>query len=235
MKNAMACIGLAALVSASAMAEVSVSNYEDLSEGFLGNGDFYYNGVTYTGQNSVDGVFPDGNTFDAGGDGVNSLGNDIIVENANFFFDEFSGFGSRRNVLTFGRSFVPGDNLSLGAMSTVTMQLDQSADFASIDVGYLENGPWGGIVFHFEASLGGVVVDADTFTVSDLGGRDNGAFEMMSVGGVEFDSLQLFATYQGQFTAPRVIIDDLTVNTIPAPGSMALLLGAGAALTRRRR
>ena len=238
MKTNMICIGAVALISASAMAEISVSTYDDLTEGFMTNSfnrTFHYNGVTYAEQNSVDGIFPDGNTFDAGGLGFNSLGDEIMVENATFFYDSFPTFGSRNNVLTFGRSFVVGDNLSLGALSTVSMQLDTNANFASIDVGYMENGPWGGIEFHFEASLNGVVVDADTFIVSNLGGRDNGAIREMSVGGAEFDTLQLFATLNGQFTAPRVIIDDLTVNTVPAPASLALLLGATGLMNRRRR
>jgi len=238
MKKTFVCIGVGALMSASAMAEISVSNYEDLTEGFLTNDfnrDFHHNGVTYTGVNNVDGVFPDGLPFFAGGIGFETLGDEIIVENATFFFDELPGFGSRNNVLTFGRAFVVGDNLSLGPLSTVTMLLDVNADFASIDVGYIENGPWGGVEFHLEASLNGVVVDSDTFIISDLGGRENGAFREMSVGGFETRSLRLFATYNGEFTAPRVIIDDLTLNSVPAPGSLALLLGATGLMSRRRR
>ena len=231
-------VSMIALMSASAMGEVIVSDYEDLTEGFLTNSfnrTFHHNGVTYAEQNSVDGVFPDGKVFVAGGDGFDSLGDEIIVENAAFFYDEFPGFGSRNNALTFGRSFIPGDNLSLGPLSTVSMFLDTNADFASIDVGYLENGPWGGIVLHLEATLNGMVVDADTITLSNLGGRDSGAITTLMVDGGEFDSLQLFATLGDEFTAPRVIIDNLTYNTIPAPGSMAILIGSAGLMTRRRR
>lgn len=238
MNKGMICAGFVALLSASAMAEISVSNYDDLSEGFMTNDfqrDFHYNGVTYTQINNVDGIFPDGNTFLAGGDGFESLGDEIIVENAAFFYDTVLGFGSRNNVLTFGRAFVPGDNLTLGPMSTITMALDSNADFASIDIGYLENGVWGGIEFHFEASLNGAVVGGESFVISDLGGRDNGTFRTLSISGVEFDSLNLFATYNGEFTAPRVIIDDLTLNSVPAPGAMGLLLGMGGVMSRRRR
>ena len=227
-----------ALMSVSAMGEVIVSDYEDLTEGFLTNSfsrTFHHNGVTYAEQNSVDGVFSDGNTFVAGGDGFESLGDEIIVENAALFYDAFPGFGSRNNVLTFGRAFIPGDNLSLGPLSTVSMFLDTNADFASIDVGYLENGPWGGIVLHLEASLNGVVIDADTITLSNLGGRDSGAITTLMVDGGEFDSLQLFATLGDEFTAPRVIIDNLTYNTVPTPGSLTILLGSAGLMTRRRR
>ncbi len=228
-------IGVVAMLGASAFADVTVSNYDDLFEGTLGAGDFHYNGVTYTQVNSVDGVFPDGNRFVAGGAGFDSLGNEVLVERATFFFDAFPTFGSRNNVLTFGRAYVPGDNLSLGPISTVTMQLDQLADSASIELGYMENGVWGGIEYHLEASLNGTVVSADSFVISNLGGRDNGAIATLSVGGTAFDSLQLFATLGTEFTAPRIIIDNLTINSIPAPGSATMLMGMTGLMIRRRR
>lgn len=238
MNKTMASIGAIALLGTSAMADISVSDYEDLTEGFQTNSFnpiFSHNGVTYSQVNQVDGVFPDGARFFAGGDGFDTLGDTVSVENATFFFDAFPTFGSGRNVLTFGRSFVPGDNLSLGPMSSIVMDLDQNADFASIDMGYMENGVWGGIEFHFEALLNGDVVGGESFFISDLGGRDNGAIRTLSVSGVEFDSLNLYATLNGEFTAPRVIIDDLTLNTVPAPGAMGLLLGASGLMIRRRR
>jgi hypothetical protein len=228
------CIGAIALVSASAMGEITVSNYDDLSEGFLGQS-MSYNGVTYTDLNSVDGVFPDGNTFVAGGDGFDSLGNDLIVESAGDFFDEFPGWGSRNNVLTFGRAFIPGDNLTIGPLSTLTMNLDTLADSASVDLGYFENGPWGGIVIHFDAFLNGSLVAGDSLTIAGIDDRDNGAIATLSVGGGEFDSLQLYATLGNEFTAPRILMDNLTINSVPSPGSMGLLLGAGGLVMRRRR
>jgi len=222
------------MLSASAGAEVTTLNFDDFREGFLGTS-FIDNGVEFTGLNNVDGFYPDGKAFVAGGDGFDSLGNDFIAEQAGDFFDAFPGWGSRNNVLTFGRAFIPGDNLTVGPLSTMTMNLNSVADSASVEIGYFENGPWGGIVIHFEAFMGGSLVDADTLTISDLGGRDNGAVSMMSVGGGDFDSLQLYATLGNDFTAPRILIDNLSFNTVPAPGSMAMILGAGGMLIRRRR
>jgi len=235
MKMKMTSIGALALLSASAMGGVSVSNYDDLSEGSLGVGDFHYNGVSYTGLNSVDGVYPDGNTFVAGGDGFDSLGNELIVEQAGDFFDSFPGWGSRSNVLTFGRAYIPGDNLTIGPLSTLTMGLDSLADSASVELGYLENGPWGGIVIHFEAFLNGALVGGDSLTILGIDDRDNGAVATLSVGGGEFDSLRLYSTLGTEFTAPRILMDNLTVNSVPVPGSMGLVLGAGGLLVRRRR
>ncbi|CAN0598275.1 unnamed protein product, partial [Laminaria digitata] len=145
MKTTMTSIALLGLIASSGNAgTLSVSNYDDLSEGFYGNS-FSYNGVNYNQVNNVDGMFPDGSTFTAGG-GVTGLGDEIIVENATLLYNDFPSFGSGPNGLTFGAAFIPGDNLSLGAISTVTMGLDQNANFASLDMAYFENGPWGGIV-----------------------------------------------------------------------------------------
>ena len=158
---------LIAAAAAPALADVAVSTYDDLAENFYGTS-MYYNGVTYTNVNNVNGVFPDGGTFEAGG-GVNGLGDQVIVENAAILFNDFPEFGSANNVLTFGSSYVVGNNLSLGAISTVTMVLDEVADSASLEMGYYENGPWGGIVYHLDAYLGDGLVASDSFSISDLG------------------------------------------------------------------
>lgn len=231
MKMQTAMLMLAAM-AAPALAQISVSTYEDLAEGFYGN-TFWHNGVTYTNVNNVHGVFPDGGTFEPGG-GIEGLGDTIMVENAAVFYNDFPGWGSPNNVLTFGSSYVPGPNLSLGALSTVTMLLDSVSDFASVELGYYENGPWGGISYHLDASLGGSVVASDSFVISDLGGRDNAAVAMLSVGGAEFDTLRLYAMYGDEFSGPRAILDNLTINAVPAPGALALL-GLGGLVARRRR
>lgn len=230
-------ITMTALVGAFAAAgyagTTSVSTYDDLSENFYGQS-FYYNGVTYHEVNNVHGVFPDGNTFEPGG-GVNGLGDEIIVENAALLYNDFPGWGSANNALTFGSSYVVGDNLSLGAISTVSMALDNVANFASLEMAYYENGPWGGIVYHLDAFMGGSLVASDSLTISDLGGRDNIAFATLSVDGAEFDSLQLYATLGSEYSGPRILVDNLTITSVPAPSAMALL-GLGAlGVSRRRR
>ena len=233
MKSVLFGLAAASLFGASASAVISVSTYDDLPEGFLGE-TTSYNGVTYSNVNNVPGMFPDGSTFEAG-DGINGLGNNLIIENATLLYNDFPGYGSPNNSLTFGTSFIPGDNLSLGALSTVTMDLDDPADSAMVDLAYFENGPWGGIVLHLDAFSNGSLVDSDSFTLSDLGGRDNVAINTLSVGGGQFDSLQLYATFGASFSGPRVLIDNLTLNTVPTPGAVALLGLGGLASTKRRR
>lgn len=222
-----------ALTSVCGFAQADVSSYEDLAEGFYGQ-ILHHNGVTYTNVNDVSGVFPDGGTFGPGS-GIEGLGNEIIVENAALFYAVFPEFGSPNNALTFGAAFVPGDNVSLGAISTVTMQLDQVASSASLEMAYLENGPWGGIVYHLDAFLGGSLVATDSFVISDLGGRDNAAIATLAVGAAAFDSMRLYATYGNEFSGPRILVDDLTITYVPAPGALAAMLGACGLASRRRR
>ncbi len=224
---------LCAALVAPAVAQTTVSTYDDLAEGFHGDS-MHYNGVTYHSVNNMPGVFPDGSTFGTGlpPDG---LGNTLIVEDATYLFDANPSWGSANNVLTFGWAHMPGPNLTVGPLSTVSMDLDSVSDFASLEIGYYENGPWGRIEYHLEAFLDGVSVAHDSFSISDLGGRDNFAFATLAVSGAQFDSLQLYATYEGQFTAPRGLIDNLTINAVPAPGAAALLGMGGLMAGRRRR
>jgi hypothetical protein len=210
----------AALAAAPALADVSVSTYDDLPEGFYGQ-TYYYNGVTYTDVNNVDGVFPDGGTFEAGGESVESLGNTIVIENATLFYNDFPAWGSPTQAMTFGRAYVNGDNLSLGPVSTVTMNLDSPADSASLDIAFYENGPWGGIVYHLDAYSGTTIVASDSFTIADGGGRDNIATRTLAVSGATFDSLRLSATFGAQFSGPRILMDNLTLNLVTPPDCAA--------------
>ena len=182
--------------------------YDDLTEGFLGES-FTHDGITYRDCNGIGGVFPDGSTFVPA-----DVGSEFIIENATVFWTEFPDFGSSPNTLTFGTSYVPGDNLSIGALVQATMELDAPASAASVDLGYYENGPWGGIEIHLDALSGDTVVGSDMLTISSGGDRDNPAVATLAIDGATFDTLRLYATWQGQPTAPRVMIDNLRL--VPA-------------------
>jgi hypothetical protein len=186
-------------------AQPSISTYDDLTEGFLGTA-FDYNGVSYHDVNGVGGVFPDGSTFTP-----DDVGDQVIIEDATDFYTVHTDWGSSPNSMTFGTAFVPGPNLSLGALVQVTMDLAQPASSATVDLGFYENGPWGGIELHLDALDGGTVVASDSLTIANGGGRDNDTVATFTVSAATFDQLRLYATYDGQPTAPRVIIDDLTL------------------------
>jgi hypothetical protein len=190
-------------------AQPSISHYDDLEESFLGTS-YAYNGVSYHDVNGIGGVFPDGSTFTPA-----DVGDQLIIENATDFYTVHPEWGSAPNAMTFGSSFVTGPNLSIGALVQVTLDLDVPANAASVQIGYYENGPWGRIVIHLDALDAGTVVASDTISISDLGGRDNDTVGELSVAATSFDSLRLYATYDDQPSAPRVMIDDLALT--PAP------------------
>ncbi len=214
--------------SSAAMADV-FSNYEDLSEGFKGE-TFVHDGVTYRDVNNVSGFYPDGMPF-----GPNDNGRENIIERAVPFYNDFPAYGSPSNSMTFGSSFVVGDNLSIGALASVWMDMPSVSHAASFDIGFYENGPWGNIQWRLEAVRNNAVVATDTITIANGGGRDNPTFDTMSISGVEFDSLHLYGWLNNAYTAPRGMIDDLTVTAVPEPATLGLLGAAGLLAARRRR
>lgn len=203
--STLALVAALALAPSAFAAEV-VIDYEDLTEGAQGL-PFTHQGVTYHDLNTVSGVFPDGATF-------TPEGGECIVEDAGVFYNDFPGYGSPVNALTFGIAFIPGDNLTIGPLSNVSIDLGGSASSASLDLATYEHGPWGGIVFHLDAVMGGSVVASDTFTLGDLGGRDEVTTTTLSVSAPDFDSLELYATYGEEYSLPRAMIDDLTIDYV---------------------
>ncbi|MBX3363254.1 MAG: hypothetical protein KF866_00690 [Phycisphaeraceae bacterium] len=220
--------GIAAGLVAGASAQVRVIDYEDLEEGFYGQ-NFTHMGVTYHTINQVSGRFPDGDTFGPQPD------DRVIIENAQFAYDAFPGWGSANMAMTFGNAYVNGPNLSIGRVSSVTMDLDEIASFASINMMYYENGPWGGISWHFDALYNGIVVASDSFVIADGGGRDNPAPGFMSVEAPAFNQLHLYARYGDDYSLPRTLIDDLTLHIVPTPGTLAVAGLLSLAGLRRRR
>jgi hypothetical protein len=187
----------------------SISHYDDLDEDFYGTS-YAYNGVNYHDVNGIGGVFPDGSTFTP-----EDVGDQVIIEDATDFYVVHPEWGSSPNAMTFGTSFVPGPNLTIGALVQVTMDLDAPANAASVDIGYYENGPWGRIVIHLDALDAGTVVASDSVTIADGGGRDNDTVGVLSVAAESFDALRLYATYEDQPSAPRVLIDNLVLTPVP--------------------
>lgn len=226
-------IGTVVLTGMVAMAHADIfANYENLDEGFLGSS-FTDQGVTYRDVNNVSGVQPDGNPF-----GPGDMGDQVIVENATFLYNDFPGYGSPIKGLTFGSAYIPGDNLSIGALASVYMDINQASTAASLFIAFYENGPWGGIEYHLDALHNNAVVASDSFLIADGGGRDNPTFTTMSVGGPAFETLHLYATLNGNYVAPRGIIDNLSITTAPVPEPATMLtvgLGALALLRKRRR
>jgi len=200
------CLAFASIASATTL----VIDYEDLAEGALGD-PFTHLGVVYHDLNTVGGVFPDGSTFDP------QPADEFVAENAGLFYVDFPEYGSPTNALTFGIAYVPGDNLSIGPLATVTMDLPDLATEASLDLAYYENGVWGGIVYHLDALLGGAVVASTELEIAGVSGRDTPTWATLTVTGAAFDQLHLYATYGGEYSMPRGRSDELTLvfDTVP--------------------
>lgn len=216
----------ACVVSASA----DVANFDSLPESFLGTS-YNFGGFSISNVNNNSGVFPDGSTFVPA-----DVGDQVIIENAGLLYTDFPDFGSGPNALTFGGGFIPGDNLSLGAISTATFTFASPVDSASFQMAYYELGPWSGIEFHLDGFSNGTLVASDSFTIasSNLNDRDQLAFEEMRLLGATFDSMRLYATFNGSPSAPRILVDDLVYTPVPEPTTSALLTGGLLALRRRR-
>jgi hypothetical protein len=228
MSKQLICVLAGALVLAPVALGSQLHTYEDLVEGDLGDV-LAYNGATYRDANQVSGFFPDGAPFVPA-----DLGSGFIIEQATLFYNDFPGYGSPINAMTFGTAYIPGDNLTIGPLASAWIGFDEVATSASFDLAYYENGPWGGIEYIVDAVFRGDVVASDSFIISDLGGRDNPTFNTMSIDGVDFDSLHIYAMLNGDFTAPRGMIDNLAFTSVPAPGSLLTLAAAGLIARRRR-
>ncbi|MBA8889282.1 putative delta-60 repeat protein [Dokdonella fugitiva] len=188
-----------------------IVDFDDLTEGFEGNA-FDYAGIHFHDCNGLDVTFPDGSTSTA-----ELVGDQYIIENATLFYPDFPGIGSSPNMLTFGGGYINGDNFSIGALSRAILDLPTRMSAARFDMAYYENGPWGGIVLHVEALLGGEIVATRTLTIANGGGRDNIATTSMLIEAAAFDTLHLYATFGDQPSAPRVMIDNLTLTPAPPP------------------
>lgn len=215
-----------AIIVAPALA--GVADFESDTEGYQGE-TFTSGGITFSSLNDVSGTNPDGSDFVPG-----EYGRQFIVENATLAINDFPGVLTGTNALSFGNSYIAGDNLSINILSSFHMSTGQVENSASLDMLMFENGPWGGIVISLDAMLGGSVVATDSFTISDRGGRDNLVGMALSIEGVSFDSLQLSARYaDGTYTAFAGLVDNVTIT--PTPGTTGLLaIGSVFGLRRRR-
>lgn len=190
---------------------VTLTDYNDLAEGFLGTS-FDHDGVHYREANRVSGIYPDGTPFDG-----NKLGSEFALEDASYLFADFPAFGSAPNALTFGGVYVAGPNLTIGALSSLWMDLDASAIAAEFDLVYYEYGGWEGIEMRVDAWKDGAIVASDSFLIAGDGNpltRDRIAIGSLGVEGAEFDTLHVSAWLNGEYTAPRVMIDDLRITRL---------------------
>ena len=218
---------MAVLAGAAAPAFAQFADFDLDDEGFYGDS-YSYGGIDFFDCNNVNGFYPDGQPFTP-----EELGTQFIIERAIVVYNDFPDYVSSPNMLNFGKAFVNGDSVTLGPIATFSMSAGAAYSHGSLDLVYYENGPWGGIEVTLEALARGAVVGSTSFTVSDLGGRDNPTATNMMISGVEFDTMRLYATLGGEYTTLRGLVDN--VNFVPAPGVLTVAGLGLAGLTRRRR
>lgn len=219
-----------ALLSAGASgASGQFADFDGETEGFLGE-TYTSGGITFFDANNVSGFYPDGQPFDPA-----ELGTELIIERSDVVWNDFPGHVSLPNTLTFGKSFIPGENVTIGPLATASMTTPGAYTSGSLDLIYYENGPWGGITVTLDALLNGQVVGSTSFVVAgdDPNGRDNPAAIHLSVDAAAFDTMRIYSTLNGEYTTIRGLVDN--VSFVPAPGALALAGFAGLAASRRRR
>lgn len=219
---------IAAIVGAGAAPSLAqFADFDNEIEGFLGSS-YNSGGINFFEANNVNGFYPDGQPFTP-----DELGTDFIIERSVVVWNDFPDYVSFPNTLTFGKSYVPGDNVSLGPLATASMSAVGSFTSGSLDLIYYENGPWGGIEVTLDALSRGAVVGSTSFLVADGGGRDNPAALHLSVNAPSFDTMRIYATLNGEYTTLRALVDNVAL--VPAPGVPALFGLAALAAGRRRR
>ena len=181
-------------------------NFDSETEGFLGTS-HDFNGVTVFAVNQNSGINPDGSTF-----GPGDYGDQVVIEDANLLANDFPAV-TPDNVLSFGSSFVNGDNLSINLMSQVFISPNTSVDYFAVDLFHYENGPWGGIEVIVEGSDRGTPVVTDSFVISDLGGRDNVVHTRVELTGASFDTVRIYSEMpDGTETVFATVMDNMTFD-----------------------
>lgn len=128
-----------------------------------------------------------------------------------------------------GYPWLPSNNSFYGNFG-VFMTFDNPVDSLSFQA-WDPSGPaspfGGGMVIY--AMNNGDVVFADAFTPA-WAGVGNEWYDIVATGGMEFDEVRVL----GNGFNPTTIMDNISWNTVPTPGAVALFGIAGAFIRRRR-
>jgi len=187
------------------------TDFDTQTEGFKGTS-FVIDGITFSDVNAVSGLNPDGSNFIPF-----EYGDQVVIEKADYLFNDFPGVVSPMNVLGFGGSYIAGPNLTINIVSTVSMDPGQTCTGVELDLLYFQNGPWGGIEIHLDALDGsGAVVTRETVVISDLGGRDSLTPHHFNLSAPAFESVRLHANFaNGVNTVFSGVADNVTFHAAP--------------------
>jgi hypothetical protein len=202
------------LLAACTLAYSETANFDDLTEGALGTS-FTDGGITFSNNDlRID-------------DGVSVPPYLFSIDNASGD-SRFMDHGATSPNVMSTAGFGNGDTAGAGRMGEFWMTAGHDSTFGSLDF----FGDANGNSVTLEAYENGVLVGSDTVT-PDL---YNVHLYRLSVGGVSFDTLRLTASGPNDNGAAFGDMDNVHIQGVPEPATMAgLALGALALIKRRKK
>jgi hypothetical protein len=135
---------------------------------------------------------------------------------------------------TPGYGWLPDSNVFVGGFGVFMNFENDLTDFSAQiwDNAGPASGFSGGmlvVALNDGAEVGSLFVDLPVFGLS---GDENTWFNVSATDGMVFDEIRVVGF---AFVAPQTLIDNISWNAVPAPGSLAVLALGGVACSRRRR
>ncbi len=202
------------IMALAAPAPAQFADFDDLAEGFYDQ-ELTVGGIRFYDINNVDYRTPGENGWPEPGEFVPyppEVLDEIVIENATVLEDVYPDSISVPNMLTWGIALVPGPNLSLGRLVTMTMETGKIETSVSFDVIFYDEPVWENIEVTLDALRGEQVVATQSFEVhlhDPEHPRGSIDFRRMSISGVEFDRVRVYAHYQETYTTLRGVIDNV--------------------------
>lgn len=213
-------LSVAGLLAAPGAAMADFTDFDSYPVQSYGLEEATFDGIRFFDFNKIEhGITPGPGGGPVGGEPFdgNQLFDELLIEDARAINDDYPGYISEPNVLNTGFQgiHVPGPSLSFGRLISISMTTDRVEDSAQLDVIYLDELVWAGIEVTLEATLEGEVVHEQTFVVETHapGSRtDIVAKQTLSVDGVEFDTLRLYAHFDETYTTLRGVLDNVRIG-----------------------
>ncbi|MFG0285299.1 MAG: GC-type dockerin domain-anchored protein [Phycisphaerales bacterium JB039] len=201
-------------------ARADFTDFDSFPEMSHGLKEATFDGIRFFEFNTIEeGVTPGPAGGPVGGEPFdgNQLLDEVMIEDARALVPDYPGFITPPNVLNLGflGGYIPGPNFSFGRIISISMSTGEVETSAQLDVVYLDELVWAGIEVTLEATLAGQVVHEQTFIVETHapGSRtDIVAKKTLSVDGVEFDTLRLYAHFGDIYTTLRGVLDNVRIG-----------------------
>ena len=204
-------------------ARADFTDFDSFVEQSYGLKEATFDGIRFFEFNTIEeGITPGPAGGPVGGEPFdgNQLLDEIMIEDTRALEPDYPGYISLPNVLNLGflGGYIAGPNFSFGRIISISMSTGEVETSAQFDVIYLDELVWAGIEVTLEATLGGQVVHEQTFIVETHAPgsrRDIVAKKTLSVDGVSFDTLRLYAHFGDIYTTLRGVLDNVRIGDGP--------------------